>query len=160
CVTEPKFGDATLAEIERVAACGARAMMWSARAQGVFVNDLLVADLCHFASERGIVPMIHSAPFSVNESLERVWSLARRCSGIPLVVVGALASWENVQAIADNRGGPENLFYELSGLATTWDLASLVSNGCSDRLLFGSGAPRFLPDLLRLIDASALDPAD
>jgi predicted TIM-barrel fold metal-dependent hydrolase len=76
------------------------------------------------------------------------------------VVVGAMASWENVQAIADNRGGPDNLFYELSGLASTWDLLSLVGNSCTDRLLFGSGGPRFLASLLGLISACSLDPED
>ncbi len=160
CVAEPKYGEATLAEIERAASLGARSIVWSARAQGVFVNDQLIADLCHHASGHGIVPMIHSAPFSINESLERVWSLARQCSSIPMVVVGAMASWENVQTIADNRGGPENLSYDLSGLASTWDLLSLLGSSCTNRLLFGSGGPRFLPGLLGLIDACALDPGD
>ena len=107
----------------------------------------------------GFVAMIHSAPFSVNESLERVWSLARKCEGIPMVAVGALASWENTQAIADNNGGPANLSYDLTGLATTWDLAALVASGCTNRLVFGSGGPRFLPGLLRIADACKLDPA-
>lgn len=159
-VAEPKYGEATLEEIERIAALGARAIVWSARAQGVFANDRLMADLCLHASGRGLVPMIHSAPFSVNESLERVWSLARKCGSVPMVVVGAMASWENVQAIADNGGGPENLFYDLSGLASTWDLASLVGSGCTARLLFGSGGPRFLAGLFGIIEACSLDPAD
>lgn len=77
-----------------------------------------------------------------------------------MVVVGALASWENVQAICDNGGGPENLSYDLTGLATTWDLASLARSGCISRLLFGSGGPRFLPELLRIIDACQLTPSD
>jgi len=160
CVAEPKFGDAALEEIERVAALGARAMVWSARAQGVFVNDDLMARLCRFACDKGLVPMIHSAPFSVNESLERVWSLARKCEAVPMVVVGALASWENAQAIADNGGGPENLSYDLTGLATTWDLVGLVGKGCAFRLVFGSGGGRFLPALLGIVEACALDPAD
>ena len=100
-VVEPKFGDAALAEIERIGSLGARAIVWSARAQGVFINDRLMAELCRFAFAQGLVPMIHSAPFSVNESLERVWSLARQCEDVPMVVAGALASWENVQAICD-----------------------------------------------------------
>jgi predicted TIM-barrel fold metal-dependent hydrolase len=156
-IVEPKFGDAALEEIERIAGLGARSIVWSARAQGVFVNDKLMAGLCRFASEHGLVPMIHSAPFSVNESLERVWSLARKCDDVPMVVAGALASWENVQAICNNGGGPENLSYDLTGLATTWDLASLVASGCTSRLLFGSGGARFLPDLLRIVDACKLE---
>ncbi len=157
-IVEPKFGDAAMREIERIAGLGAKAIVWSARAQGVFVNDRLMADLCRHASEQGLIPMIHSAPFSVNESLERVWSLARKCEGVPIIVAGALASWENVQAICDNGGGPANLSYELSGLATTWDLASLVACGCSQRLLFGSGGPRFLTEILKIVDACDIDP--
>jgi len=157
-VVEPKFGDAAKQEIDRIAGLGVRAIVWSARAQGVFINDRLMADLCRHASEQGLVPMIHSAPFSVNESLERVWSLARKCEDVPMIVAGALASWENVQAICDNGGGPANLSYELSGLATTWDLASLVASGCSKRLLFGSGGPRFLRDILEIVDKCDIDP--
>jgi len=159
-VAEPKYGDAALAEIERVAALGAKAIVWSARAQGVFVNDQLMADLCLHASAHGLVPMIHSAPFSINESLERVWSLARKCGSTPLVVVGALASWENAQAIADNRGGPENLFYDLSGLSSTWDLLALVKAGCTARLLFGSGGPHFLADVFGVVEECGSDPGD
>jgi len=160
CVAEPKFGEATMAEIERAASLGTKAVVWSARAQGVFANDRLMADLCRHAFGQGLVPMIHSAPFSINESLERVWSLARKCDGVPMVVVGALASWENVQTICDNGGGPDNLSYDLTGLATTWDLLSLTGSGCTARLLFGSGGPRFLASLLSLVDACSLDPAD
>ncbi|MDG2002385.1 MAG: amidohydrolase family protein [Novosphingobium sp.] len=159
-VVEPKYGEAAMIEIERIAGLGAKAVVWSARAQGVFVNDQLIADLCQHASAHGLVPMIHSAPFSINESLERVWSLARKCGSTPLVVVGALASWENAQAIADNGGGPDNLFYDLTGLSSTWDLTGLVRAGCSDRLLFASGGPRFLASILGTIEECGLDPSD
>lgn len=159
-VAEPKYGEAASGEIERIASLGAKSIVFSARAQGFFANDQLLADLCLHAFERGLVPMIHSAPFSVNESLERVWSLGRKCGSVPLVVVGATASWENVQAIADNRGGPDNLFYDLSGLSSTWDLASLLRTDCTPRLLFGSGGPRFAPGILAIVDELGPDPED
>jgi predicted TIM-barrel fold metal-dependent hydrolase len=158
CVSEPKFGERAREEIHRVMTQGAAGIVWSPRAQGLFGNDASLAQLCRLVAELGGVSLVHSTPFSVNESLPRLWNLATQCGDIPLIIVGALASWENVQTIRASRGGPDNVFYDLSGIAETYDLEGLVGGIGPDRLLFGSGGPRFLTAVLDVIERSSIDP--
>lgn len=154
-VAEPKYGDVAAAEIERLAALGAAGVVWSPRAQGMFGNDSSLAELCVHAAKCGLVSLIHSAPESVNEGLWRLWALAARCSGVPLVLLGALESWENIQFIREHKGGGENLFYDLSLLSESWDLDALIASLGAERLLFGSGGGDLLDRTLGIVERSA-----
>ena len=159
-VAEPKYGDVAAAEIERLAALGAAGVVWSPRAQGMFGNDSSLAELCMHAAKCGLVSLIHSAPESVNEGLWRLWALAAGCSGVPLVLLGAFESWENIQFIREHAGrnmggGGENLFYDLSLLSESWDLDALVASLGAERLLLGSGGGDLLDRTLGIVERSA-----
>ena len=155
-VAEPKYGDVAMAEIERLAALGAAGVVWSPRAQGIFGNDHSLAALCIHADKCGLVSMIHSAPYSVNEGLWRLWALAKQCPGVPLVLLGVFESWENIQFVREHQGGGDNVFYDLSLLSESWDLDALVGSMGHDRLLFGSGGGDLLERTLGVVERSGL----
>ncbi|MCB2074803.1 MAG: amidohydrolase family protein [Novosphingobium sp.] len=159
-VVEPKFGEAAVSEIHRIAGLGAAGVVWSPRAQGLFASDRSMSAMCRAAADSGLLSMIHSAPFSVNESLDRIWNLATACEGAAIVVIGAFTSWENIQIARNARGGPGNVSYDTSGLGETWDLQGLIADIGADRLVFGSGGPRFSSEAMELIERSALEPPD
>lgn len=158
-VIEPKYGNVAAAELERMAAIGLSGVVWSARAQGFFANDHTLAELCRHAHSLGLVSLIHSAPYSVNEGLWRIWALAALCPGVPLVVTGGLESWENIMLARENRGGPEGVFYTLSLLSESWDLDGMVGSCGAERLLFGSGGGDPFARTLGIVER-ALAPAE
>ncbi len=137
-VAEPKYQDAAIAELARIAALGARGVVWSARAQGVFADDALMADLCHRAHDLGLVSMLRATPYSANEALTRIWGLARRCPDMPLIVSGALMSYDYAQAILSGQGG-DNLLYDTAGWGLASALPHVVSALGAGRVLFGTG---------------------
>jgi Amidohydrolase len=153
---EPKYGDAAATELDWLAAHGATGVVWSPRAQGLFGNDHSLAELVRRAAGCGLVSMIHSAPYSINEGLWRLWALAAQCPGVPLVVLGALESWENIQLIREHKGGGDNLFYDLSLLSESWDLDALAGSIGADRLLLGSGSGDLLERTLAIVERSTL----
>jgi predicted TIM-barrel fold metal-dependent hydrolase len=155
-VAEPKFGEVTYEEIGRLGISGAAGLVWSPRAQGIFADDQSLADLCRHVAGCHMISLIHAAPYSINEALWRIWNLGRRCKDLPLIIMGAFQSWEAIQIASDGKGGPENIFYEISGLSGARDLNSLVNAVGSGRLLFGSGGPRFQPGQRALVTASAM----
>jgi predicted TIM-barrel fold metal-dependent hydrolase len=159
-VAEPKFGEAAYEEIRRIGVSGSAGLVWSPRAQGIFADDHSLADLCRHVAGCHMISLIHAAPYSINEALWRIWNLARRCKDFPLIIVGAFQSWEAIQIASDGKGGPENIFYEISGLSESHDLNSLVNAVGSGRLLFGSGGPRFQLGQRALVKASAVSSSD
>jgi predicted TIM-barrel fold metal-dependent hydrolase len=153
---EPKFGEAAVAEIERLGSLGAAGLIWSGRAQGLFGNEHLLAEHIRHASRCGLVSMVQAAPYSINEGLWRLWSLAAQCDGAPLVVLGALESWEAIQFVRENRGGAANLFYDLSAMSEGYDLDHLVAAMGAERLLLGSGGGDGLAATLGVLERSGL----
>jgi predicted TIM-barrel fold metal-dependent hydrolase len=153
---EPKFGKAAAEEIERLGATGAVGLVWSPRAQGLFGSEPGLAGHIGHARQCGLVSMIQAAPYSINEGLWRLWALARQCDGAPLVVLGALESWEAIQLVRDNRGGPTNVFYDLSAMSEGYDLDHLYAAMGAERLLLGSGGGDGLAATLGVIDRSRL----
>jgi predicted TIM-barrel fold metal-dependent hydrolase len=153
---EPRFGEAAAAEVERLGALGAAGMVWSPRAQGLFGNDHLLAEHVRHAGARGLVSMVQAAPYSINEGLWRLWALAAQCDNAPLVVLGALESWEAIQLVRENRGGPANVFYDLSAMSEGYDLDHLFSAMGADRLLLGSGGGDGIVATLGVLERSRL----
>jgi predicted TIM-barrel fold metal-dependent hydrolase len=155
-VAEPKFGDLAAAEIERLAGLGAAGIVWSPRAQGLFGNDHTLAELIRHGDGCGLVSMVHSAPHSINEGLWRLWSLADLCGGIRIVILGAFEAWENIQLVRAEKGGRDNLFYDLSAMSEGYDLDHIVASIGADRLLFGSGGGDGVAATLGVLERSTI----
>ena len=137
-VSEPKYGEKGIAELDRIAGLGMKGVLWSPRAQGMFGDDPLLAELCRHAHKRGLRSMVRAASFSTNEALWRTWRLASQCPDIPIIVTGALRNWDNARMIAHERGGPGNVHYDTAGWTVSTDLARMVSL-LGERLMFGTG---------------------
>lgn len=159
-VAEPKYGDAAAREIERLAALDAAGVVWSPRAQGQFGNDAALAELIRHADRLGLVSMIHSSPYSINEALWRIWNLAGQCGGTALVILGAFESWEGIQQVRDAKGGPSGVFYDLSAMSEGYDLDHLVASMGADRLLFGTGGGDGLAETMGAIERSTIGEHD
>jgi predicted TIM-barrel fold metal-dependent hydrolase len=153
---EPRFGKEAAAEVERLVALGAAGLVWSPRAQGLFGNDHLLADHVRHAGRCGLVSMVQTAPYSINEGIWRLWALAAQCDGAPLVLLGALESWEAIQLVRENRGGPANVFYDLSAMSEGYDLDHLFAAMGAERLLLGSGGGDGLAATLGVVERSSL----
>jgi predicted TIM-barrel fold metal-dependent hydrolase len=138
-VAEPKYGELARREVERLAAAGAKGVVWSARTQGLFADHPLMAELCGHAQGCGLVSMLRTAPYSTNEALWRIWRLAERCGDIPLIVTGALHVYDNAQAVIANCGGPQNIVYDTAGWNVATALDQVLASLGEARLLFGSG---------------------
>ena len=137
-VVEPKYGDQAIAGLERLARAGATGVVWSPRAQGMFGDDLLLADLVRRAHALGLLSMMRAAPYSTNEALWRTWRLAEQCENIPILVSGALQNFDSAQMISQSAGGPANLHYDTAGWTVSTFLPRLTVI-LGQRLLFGTG---------------------
>lgn len=139
---EPHHGEEALAEIDRMAReLRFAGIAWRHRAHGTFVDGPIMSKYVARAADRGLVPLLHGMPRSGNEALWRVWRLAEQFPSVPIVVVGALASWDQTQAILAEPGRAKNVVYDTSGLANGPDaLLPLAERLGPERLVFGSGA--------------------
>jgi predicted TIM-barrel fold metal-dependent hydrolase len=141
-VVEPHHGEAALEEIDRVAnELGMTGLVWRHRAHGVFADVPIMARFVERAAERALLPVFHVTPRSGNEALWRVWHLAEQFPDVPMVALGALSGWDQVEQIVAGPQRAPNLRYELSELAEgPRVLERLLSALGPDRLLYGSGA--------------------
>lgn len=150
-VAELKYGLAAMAEIERLASLGAAGLVWSPRAQGIFGNDHSLAQWCIHADKCGLVSLIHSAPYSVNEGLRR---LAERFPGMQFVALDAMTSPENLDQLLAVAEALDNVAIDLtSSLCGPRGVQRAVLRVGAERLVFGSN---FYP-MSRVARISALD---
>ena len=139
-VVEPKHDDEAVRELERLASLGAKGVMWSPRAQGMFSDDTRLGPLLRRAHELGLRSIFRAAAYSMNEALWRTWRLARQLPEIPIIVTGALQNYDNGQLIEAGAGGPDNVVYDTAGWTTSTNPVRMLAVLGEERLLFGSGA--------------------
>ena len=137
-VVEPKHQDHAVKELERLAARGAKGVVWSPRAQGVLGDDALMAALCRRAHELGLASMVRTEPYSTNEALWRIWRMASDCPEVPILVTGALQAWDNAQLIASSKSAPLNVLYDTAGWTIATDPLRILDVVGQTRLLFGT----------------------
>jgi predicted TIM-barrel fold metal-dependent hydrolase len=136
---EPRHLEEGHRELERLARLGAVGVAWSPRAQGVMADDRLLVEACRRAHDLGLTPVIRAHPYSANESLERIRRLARACAEGPILVTGALMSWESAQAVL---AAPveANLHFDVADLTEGVPIGRLIDMLGEDRVLYGCGA--------------------
>jgi predicted TIM-barrel fold metal-dependent hydrolase len=139
---EPHHGDAGLPEIDRIAReLKFTGVAWRHRANGAFVDAPAMQAFVKRAHEHGLVPVLHGAPRSGNEAIWRVWRLAEQFPSITMVVLGALASWDQQSAILAEPKRAPNVVYDITGMwGEPETLVAVAERLGAERLLFGSGA--------------------
>ncbi|NUU24287.1 MAG: amidohydrolase family protein [Streptomycetaceae bacterium] len=138
-VTEPLYGPAGLAEIDRCAdELGLRGISIHARFHGVTVGSPLVRAIVERCGERGMVPFVHALGEHAGEALWEVQELGREFPETTIVVLDAFASFEHSrQALPVGELAP-NLVFDTS-LAYTFDLVEpFVRRHGASRLVYGS----------------------
>jgi predicted TIM-barrel fold metal-dependent hydrolase len=141
-IVEPLHGEVALAEIDRAASeLGMVGLVWRHRAQGIFVDAPIMQRLVERAAERRLVPMLHASPRSGNEALWRIWGLAERFPQVPMIVLGALTTWDDQQTIIGCGDRARNVHYDTAGFfGEPRQLGTLAERLGPHRLVFGSGA--------------------
>jgi hypothetical protein len=138
-VTEPLYGPAGLAEIDRCAdELGLLGISVHARFHGVTVGSPLVRAIVERCAERGLVPFVHAMGEPAGEALWEVQELGREFPQTTIVVLDAFASFEQAkQALPVGELAP-NLVFDTS-LAYTFDLVlPFVRRHGATRLVYGS----------------------
>ncbi|MEU8139622.1 amidohydrolase family protein [Streptodolium elevatio] len=138
-VTEPLYGPAGLAEIDRCAdELGLRGISIHARFHGVAVGSPLVRAIIERCGERGLVPFVHAIGESANEALWQVQELGRDFPDLTMVVLDAFSSFEQCQQALSVGELAPNLVFDTS-LAYTFDLVEpFVRRHGASRLVFGT----------------------
>ncbi|MGW1992056.1 amidohydrolase family protein [Embleya sp. NPDC001921] len=138
-VTEPLYGAAGLAEIDRCAdELGLRGISVHARFHGVPVGSPLVRAIVERCGERGLVPLVHALGETPDEALWQVRELARDFPDLTILVLDAFSTFEQVrQALPVGESAP-NLVFDTS-LAYSFDLIEpFVRRHGAHRLVFGT----------------------
>ena len=139
-VVEPKYEGHAEPELERLAAAGAKGVVWSGRAQGVFVNDALMQSLCAKAHRLGLLSMFLTMPYSNNEALWRIFALSRRCPGIPVIVSGAMQSYDSAQQVIPVLDDLGDLYFDTAAWSNSSGFVQFAGKLAEKgRLLFGTG---------------------
>jgi predicted TIM-barrel fold metal-dependent hydrolase len=148
-VVEPHHGDAALDEIDRIAGeLRLTGIVWRHRAHGVYADVPIMTRFVERAAGHGLVPMLYGTPRSMNEPLWRIWKLAGQFPDVPIIVLGALADWDQLQHILAAPDRAPNVHYETSGFfGEPDDLAGLAQRIGPHRLVYGCGACGAVPSL-------------
>jgi len=94
-VTEPAYGAASLAEIDRVHdQLGLAGISFHTRFQGVSLDSRWVARAVERLAEWGMVPVIHAMDDTPEEALWKLAALARAVPDVPILALDAFSSYE------------------------------------------------------------------
>jgi predicted TIM-barrel fold metal-dependent hydrolase len=163
---EPQQGDASLAEIDRVAKeLKMSGLVWRHRLQGVYADVPVMRRFAARATEHGLVLMLHAGG-GENEALFRVWALAEAFPETRFVVLGALSDYDQRREIIASPSRAPNIAYEMSRMSFHADFRPLMETLGIERLLYGSGRPlgassaAELEDVGLCLDAANLTPGE
>jgi uncharacterized protein len=158
----PYDGDAALAELQRIAGLGMKAIKLHAHTQKIDPADPRVLALCRRAGELGLVVLFDHAGITPGEP-EKLFDLAIKASGTRFVFthMGALGfRFWNLLPLARTAEGllADNFHFDLSAIVTLVADSPLeeefvwtMRNIGIDRLLLGSDFPQFT--LAQTLDA-------
>ena len=93
-IVEPRDGEASFEEIDRIAELGLVGISFHTRFQGVSLDSQWIVKYCERMAERGLVPVIHAMDDTPEEALWKLGQLARKLSDIEMLVLDAFSSYE------------------------------------------------------------------
>lgn len=138
-VTEPLYGEAGLAEVDRCATeLGLKGMSIHARFQGVPTDSVHVAAIVARCADNGIIPIIHAIASSPDEALWRVERLGRRFPTITLLVLDAFSSFEQGEQVLAVAERVPNLVFDTALSYSTQMLGPFIARHGAERLILGT----------------------
>ena len=165
-VVEPRDGEASLAELERVRGeLNLGGISLHTRFQGVSLDSRWVRRYCERMGELGLVPVIHAMDETPEEALWKLAQLARDLPDLPILALDAFGSYESTRQCFFVADVAPNIFFDTS-LSYNFDfIEEFAGRFGAERVVFGTDlyshpVGRRISHLLPQILESALSDAD
>lgn len=138
-VTEPLYGEASLAEVDRCATeLGLKGMSLHARFQGVPADSEQMAAIVARCADNGIIPFIHAIASSPDEALWRIERLGSRFPNITLLVLDAFSSFEQGEQVLTVADRLPNLVFDTALSYSAQMLGPFIARHGAERLVLGT----------------------
>ncbi len=138
-IVEPLYGDAGLGELDRIKSelrlAGAS---FDARYQGVNTDSALMRRLMARMGKLGLVPYLHTVPEISSEAPWRMAALARDFPGMPMLLLDALSSFEQLQQVYFLAELAPNLLFDTGQVLIFDRIRSFIRRFGAERVVFGS----------------------
>ncbi len=137
-IVEPRDGEASLAEIDRIAELGLVGISFHTRFQGVSLDSRWVLKYCERMAECGLVPVIHAMDDTPEEALWKLAALARNLPDVPMLALDAFGSYEATRQCFFVADVAPNLVLDTS-LSYNFDfIEEFVGRFGAERVAFGT----------------------
>jgi hypothetical protein len=162
-VVEPLYGEAGLAELERVRAeLGLVGISFHVRFQGVSLDSPWVRRYVERMGELGLVPFVHAIADSPENALWKVALLASAVPETPIIVLDGFSNYEQTREIPHLAERHPNLLFDTSLAYAFAMIEPLIRRLGPERVVFGTDLYSLVPHgghVLGQILASELDEA-
>jgi len=138
-IVEPLYGNASLGELDRIKnELGLAGVSFDSRYQGVNADSALVRRLIERMGKLGLVPYLHTVPEISSEAPWRMAALARDFAGMPLLLLDALSSYEQLQQVFFLADLAPNLVFDTGQVAVFDRIRPFIRRFGAERVVFGS----------------------
>ncbi len=138
-VVEPLYGDAGLGELDRIKSeLGLAGVSFDTRYQGVNTDSALVRRLIARMGKLGLVPYLHTVPEISSETPWRMAALARDFPGMPMLLLDALSSFEQLQQVYFVADLASNLLFDTGQVLLFDRIRPFIRRFGAERVVFGS----------------------
>jgi len=138
-IVEPLYGDAGLGELDRIKGeLNLAGVSFDSRYQGVTTDSTLVRRLIERMGKLGLVPYLHTVPEISSEAPWRMAALARDFKGMPMLLLDALSSLEQLQQVYFLADLAPNLVFDTGQVLIFDRIRPFIRRFGAERVVFGS----------------------
>ncbi len=138
-IVEPLYGDAGLGELDRIKSeLGLAGVSFDTRYHGVNTDSALVRRLITRMGKLGLVPYLHTVPEISSEAPWRMAALARDFPGMPILLLDALSSYEQLQQVYFLADLAPNLLFDTGQVLLFDRIRPFIRRVGAERVVFGS----------------------
>jgi predicted TIM-barrel fold metal-dependent hydrolase len=138
-IVEPLYGGASLGELDRIKSeLGLAGVSFDTRYHGVYIDSDLVRRLIARMGKLGLVPYLHSVPEISSQAPWRIAALARDFAGMPMLVLDAFSSLEQLRQVTFLAELAPNLLFDTGQVLMFDRIAAFIRRFGAERVVFGS----------------------
>ena len=138
-IVEPLYGDASLDELDRIKSeLGLAGVSFDTRYHGVNTDSALVRRLIDRMGKLGLVPYLHTVPEISSQAPWRMAALARDFPGMPMLLLDALSSFEQLQQVSFLADLAPNLLFDTGQVLMFDRIRPFIRRVGAERVVFGS----------------------